>query len=307
MKVIFVSSGNSGKLSPIVQSQGESLARNGIEVDYFLIQGKGIKGYLSNVGKLKKYFKNNPHDCVHAHYSWSAIVATLAGCKKLTVSLMGSDVKSSKFQKSLIHIFSRLFWNKTIVKSEDMKQNLGLVNAIVIPNGVNFDQFYPKNKKETQQSLGWDTEVINLLFAGNPSRKVKNFSLVEKTIQKMQIKDIVLHTLVDVAFDKMNDYYNAADGVLLSSIWEGSPNVIKEAMACDKPILSTDVGDVRYNFGNEKGFFLSSHDVLDYHKKTLSLIEFIESGKEVNGRQRLINLGLEQNAIARKIIECYQY
>jgi glycosyltransferase involved in cell wall biosynthesis len=274
MKIIFVSSGNSGQISPIVLSQGESLEKKGVEVSYFLIKGKGIKGYLSNVGRLRQFLKSTPHDFVHAHYSWSAIVATLAGSKKLVVSLMGSDVKSSRIQKRIILFFSRFFWKKTIVKSTDMKDNLGLSDAVVIPNGVNFQQFYPKDKLEAQANLQWDSQKINLLFAGNPNRHVKNFPLVKQSLKAIGNTNIVLHTLEDVPFKQMNDYYNAADGVLLSSLWEGSPNVIKEAMACNKPILSTNVGDVKYNFGNEEGFFIASHQPSEYQARILDLLKY---------------------------------
>lgn len=91
-KVLFVSSGNSkAGISPIVRSQDESLKRNGIDLDYFTIVGKGTKGYLKNIPRLRKFLGTNNYDLIHAHYSLPAIVASLS-CKLPTVvSLMGSD------------------------------------------------------------------------------------------------------------------------------------------------------------------------------------------------------------------------
>ena len=93
MTILFISSGNSGKISPIVKAQADSLIKKGVAIDFFLIKGKGLTGYLKSIFILRKFIKKNNYDLYHAHYSLSAFVATLAGCKPLVVSLMGSDVK----------------------------------------------------------------------------------------------------------------------------------------------------------------------------------------------------------------------
>ena len=104
MKVLFVSSGNSGKIDPIASSQTQMLVSAGIHVDNFLIVGKGFKGYLRNIPKLKSHIKNNNYDVVHAHYSLTAFVAALAGAKPLVVSLMGSDVHTNKLNNLIIKL-----------------------------------------------------------------------------------------------------------------------------------------------------------------------------------------------------------
>jgi len=76
LKILFVSSGNSeAGISPIVKNQGESLRRDGIDIDYFTIKRKGIKGYLSNIFSLKKYLKINQYDIIHSHFFLSSFVA----------------------------------------------------------------------------------------------------------------------------------------------------------------------------------------------------------------------------------------
>ena len=98
MKLLFVSSGNSKNgISTIIKNQGVSLKNQDIELDFFTIEGKGIKGYLKSIPYLKKQLKENKYDIVHAHYSLSAFTASLAGAKPLIVSLMGSDVKSKGY------------------------------------------------------------------------------------------------------------------------------------------------------------------------------------------------------------------
>ena len=109
MRVLFVCSGNSGDgISPIIRNQANSLISEGIRVDVYAIQKKGVIGYLRTVPELHQFFKKNKYDVIHAHYSKSAYVATLAGAKPLVTSLMGTDVYSSLIDRLLIKFFSRI-------------------------------------------------------------------------------------------------------------------------------------------------------------------------------------------------------
>src|SRR5690554_3194169 len=126
MKVLFVSSGNCDlfEISPIIKSQGDSLKRIGVDLDYYSIKGKGILGYLRNIPDLRNEIKTGEYDLVHAHYSFSAILVSLATSIPVFVSLMGSDVQGSAFSRFVIRVFSYYKWRATIVKSEDMRQKI---------------------------------------------------------------------------------------------------------------------------------------------------------------------------------------
>lgn len=306
MTILFVSSGNSGKISSIVKAQADSLIKKGVVIDFFLIKGKGVTGYFKSIFILRKFIKKNNYDLYHAHYSLSAFVATLAGCKPLVVSLMGSDVKKDNLLKPVINFFSKYLWKKTIVKSEDMKTSLGLWEVKVIPNGVNLLQFYPMDKNDVQKELQWEPHKIHLLFAANSNSPVKNFDLAKSAFDDLNDSEIVLHTLENVPFNQMNLYYNASDAVLLSSLWEGSPNVIKEALACNKPLLSTDVGDVKSNFSQVEGVFIASQSLVDYSIKLKALINFVKEKKESNGRIKIKALNLDTENIAIKLLNIYK-
>ncbi len=250
MKVLFVSSGNSKfGISPIICNQGESLKKEGILLEYFTIQGKGFLGYLKNIKKLKEVLKKNDFDIIHSHYSLSSFVASLAGGKNHVVSLMGSDVNSGFVFRRLIKVFNLFFWKKCFVKSEQMKQKIGLKDVEVVPNGVDIDKFKSLSKSKCQKELGWIENRKHIFFPANPERKGKNFKLAELAVKLLNDDQVELHSISNVPHEKMAVLFNAADSVLFTSISEGSPNVIKEAMACNCPIISTNVGDVGWVIG----------------------------------------------------------
>ncbi len=309
MKVLFVSSGNSNSgISPIVYCQGESLKKNlSVEIKYYTIKGKGFKGYLNNIIPLKKYLKNNNFDVIHAHYSLSAFVASLAGANPLIISLMGSDVKSKGLIKVFIYVFKLIFrWKQLIVKSEDMKKNLGIKNTVIIPNGVDFELFIPKEKNISQAKLKWKSSNKHILFAANPNRFEKNFKLANQALSIINDPTIEIHFLENVPHDEISIWMNAADVILLTSLWEGSPNVIKESMACNRPVVSTMVGDISWLFGDEPGHFISTFEPINLAESISLALNYAQNHLNTNGRDRLAMLGLKSEDIAKRIIGIYQ-
>ena len=335
LKVLFIASGNHGAPSPVIQNQGDALVSEGVIVDYFLIKGKGIKGYLRNVMPLRKYMKVHQYDAIHAHYSLSAFVASLAGIKPLVVSLMGSDVKTAGWYKFIIRLFAWLFrWKAIIVKSNDMYRSLGIRRAIIIPNGVNMDRFQPMDKTECQKRLGWQTSnnknevnralaaekpqttnyklqttnhISHILFPAASSRPEKDFALAEAAVKitnhKSQITNhVVLHPFDNTPNTETPYWYNAADVVLMTSKWEGSPNVIKEAMACSRPIVATNVGDIAERMSGVDGCYVAQSRE---PQELASLIEKALAFSQTKGRERIILDGLDSHDVNHRLIEVY--
>lgn len=302
MKILFVSSGNSKSgISPIIKNQGVSLRNLGHDVTFYTIKGKGALGYLKNIFTLRNYLKTTNFDIIHAHYSLSAIVASLAGANPLFVSLMGSDVKASSFSKYTIKAFNAAFWKKTIVKSEDMKRACGIKNAVIIPNGVDFKKFQEYDQEEALKKIGWNPDYIHILFVAHPGRPEKNFSLAKNAFDLLTNDRLQLQTLVDVPHEKMPYYFNAAEVVLLTSLWEGSPNVIKEAMVCNRKIVATNVGDIKELTGSTSGCFVTGfqpEEVAQAIQKALIL------PSKTEGRKAIPHL--DDQIIAERIAQLYQ-
>lgn len=309
MKVLFVSSGNKGTgLNPIIKNQGEALVKAGVEVVYYPIVGKGIKGYLKNVMPLRKHIRANHYDAVHAHYSLTAFAVSLAGRRDLVVSLMGSDVKASKRYKTIIKCFAKLFrWKTIIVKSRDMYASLGMSEAMIIPNGVDMERFRPIEQADCQKQLGWNSEHRHILFPANPARPEKDYALAEAAVEIVRKKidqTIDIHVFENVPNEETPYHYNAADVVLMTSKWEGSPNAIKEAMACRRPIVSTNVGDVAERLCGVEGCYVAES------RKPEELAELLAKalafGKRTEGGKKIENDGLTNDKVAERLMEIYR-
>lgn len=305
MKILFVGSGNktNGEPSILIKNQAISLEKKGCQVEYYLIQGKGFIGYLKNIPSLRKKIKEANFDVLHAHYSLSGFILSLSSLflnqSKKIVSLMGSDTQIFGIKRFIIQTFHCLFWDATIVKTQKMKEELNLKTAHVIPNGVNLNSF----------DLHQDNIKNTVLFAADPSRKSKNFLLAKAAIEHLEslnYKDVEFKIKFNISHQEMIKEIQSAGCVLLTSLWEGSPNIIKEAMACNRPIVSTKVGDVHWLLQGVFGCFIVNSNAKDVGEGIISSLQFSNQQGQTNGRSKLIQLGLDSESIADRLIEIYR-
>lgn len=321
MKVLFVSSGNSSdfNIAPFIKTQGESLRDIGVDVQYFLVCGKGIFGYLKASIELKNYLKKQFIDIIHAHYGWCGIVALLSRQKqKIVVSFMGDDIVGTvgkNLQYTLIgnvvawlNIFlARHFYDYVIVKSDDLLSRINRnKNIAVIPNGVDFNSFYEIYSADIQKKVEFKVGKKCIVFVSNPSRPEKNYELANQAVLRADIPDTELLPIYNIPNHNLVYYYNTAACLVLTSFHEGSPNVIKEAMACNCPIVSTDVGDVSWVFGKTEGCFVASFDPQDFAAKIKLAIDFVKQKGRTKGRERIFELGLDAKTVAKKILAVYR-
>jgi glycosyltransferase involved in cell wall biosynthesis len=121
----------------------------------------------------------------------------------------------------------------------------------------------------------------------------------------MDIVDSQLKVVYNKTHEEILSEILQTDILLLTSRWEGSPNIIKEAMACNRPIVATDVGDIRWLFGNEPGHYICDFDPQDIAAKIEQALDFNDKNGRTNGRNRIIELGLDSISIAKKLESVY--
>jgi glycosyltransferase involved in cell wall biosynthesis len=303
MRVLFVASGNSGDAGVIVRNQAESLRREGIVTEFFLIKGKGLKGYITGALNLRQHLKKNKYSLIHAHYGFSGIVASFCRPGPVVVSLMGSDIYSSRMICMLNRLFCRNVWDATIVKSPGMAERMNDCNVRIIPNGVDLQRFIPMDKGQARLRSGITEKKIIILFIADPSRREKNFKLANESVSILNRKDVELLPLYNAPNSEVPLYLNSADILLLTSLWEGSVNVVKEAMACNLPVVSVDTGDVRENISGIEGCYITGYDS---HEIANAISKSLEFGGRSNGRERIMRKGLDSVSIAKKIISLYE-
>lgn len=303
MKVLFINSANGRDgISPIVKAQGRSLEIAGVEVGYFPLIGKGIKGYIANIPLLKTYIRTFNPDIIHAHYSLSGFLASFCTRKPVIVSIMGSFPRKS-IKLFFVRFFSKLLWKETIVKSELTRNQIGFQNLHIIPNGVDTEVFFPQDMVIARKRLGLNPEKQYVLFAAETTRPEKNYELAQMAFLKIAHPDIELLSISGVSHFEISMYLSAVDVLILTSLNEGSPNIIKEAMCCNCPIVTSNVGDVERTIGNTEGcVIINGYNPDDYSKA----IEFVlNRNMRTNGQQRIIELELDSNIVAKKIINLY--
>ena len=308
MNILIVCSGNAPhfnfeKHQAFIYDQLQALQQilPDAQFDTFFIRGKGVSGYLSSLKKLKHTLREKKYRCVHAHFCHSAMLANLQRSVPVVSTFHGSDINMSK--NRMISAIVGLLSRKTIYVSQKLRENAIVTSKkkdYVIPCGVDFDRFKPMPKMAARQTMGLNSEKKIILFASSFDVPVKNAALAKNAIELLNNPDVILMELKGYTRDEVSLLLSAADVALMTSFSEGSPQFIKEAMACNCPIVTTDVGDVREVIGDTEGCYITGYDPEDVAEK----IELaLALNKRTNGREKIKHL--DNQRIARKILDVY--
>lgn len=302
MKVLIVANHNTGRFSPFVVEQVESLRKAGVEIDYFGIVGKGAWGYLRNLPALQRKIKEWKPDIVHAHYGLSGLLATLQNRVPVVVTYHGSDIHGGGLILKLSQIcMKRAAYNIFVSEKLRQRANYTKKNLQVLPCGVNIEEFVPMGKDEARIKLGWGMKKNYVLFAGAFDNVVKNAPLAKEATDMLngaELMELKGYTRRQVCLAM-----NACDCLLMTSHNEGSPQVIKEAMACNTPVVSVRVGDVEDVVKGTIGCHIADYDAVDIANKLIAAFAF---GSRTAGRQRIIELGLSNELVAKRVKRVYE-
>ncbi len=302
MRVLIVASYNKGRFVPFILEQSEALKAQDCEIAFFGLQGKGIRGYLKNLSALKKRIKEFCPDAVHAHYGLSGLLANLQRKVPVVTTYHGSDINDRKvlpFSKLAMRLSA---WN-IFVSQKTMKIAKPKRKYSLLPCGIDLSVLQQTPKNEARQKMGLASNRKYVLFAGAFDNAVKNAPLAKEAIALMQDNNLELLELKGYSREEVTLLMCAADAFLMTSFTEGSPQVIKEALACGCPIVSVDVGDVKERTEGVEGCFVSKtrepNELADLLGKALAF------ERRTQGREKVIADGLDNELVAKKLMEIY--
>lgn len=295
MKVLKVAS-NNDVVSPFIIDQAEALKKCNIDIDYFLIRGAGIKGYIKNYSKLINKIKEFKPDVIHAHYGFSGLLSCFQRKVPVITTFHGSDIniEKNRFFSKLAYKLSK----KSIFVSKDLANLLKVKNPIVIPCGVDFHIFKPFDKKEERKFFNLDVDKKYVLFSSSFQNKVKNYPLAKEAIDSLDRVELL--ELKGYSREEVARLMSAVDAVIMTSFTEGSPQFIKEALSCNCSVVSVNVGDVEELFKNKDGVFLAKRDSTDIAEKLSKAIVYGKTSNRDKMRE------FDNSLIAKKITELYQ-
>jgi len=285
-----------------VQQQVASLQREGVDVDVLYVDVKKSKLlYGWSFIPLQRRVLTHRYDLVHAHYVFAGVVARSQFRFPVVLTHHGDEAFYS-WQAHLSRLISRLV-DKTIVVTEPIKKSIGLESSVVIPCGVDFDIFKPLDKAWAREQLGLPAEKRLVLFVGRYTEYRKRFDIVQDAVAQLKTAgmDVELIVAYKETYEKVPLYMNACDAMVLPSDREGSPQVVKEAMACNLPVVSVDVGDVPDVLAGVRNCYVSPRDPASIAGKLALILERCErsDGREKTRRYEL-------GSIARRIIAVYE-
>ena len=297
MKVLIVARYKENGFAPFVTEQVAALEGVGVECRMFPVKSNS---YLRYYPELKRAIRSFRPDIVHAHYGFCGLLANLQRRVPVVTTYHGSDINNPKVRRlskmAILLSAYNLFVTQKNIDLARPKRNFAL-----IPCGINLADFPVVEKSEARRKMGLAKDVKYVLFAGALDNHIKNASLAQAAVS--QLPGVQLLELKGYSRPQVALLMQAVDVMIMTSISEGSPQVIKEALACGCPIVSVDVGDVRERVEGVEGCYVTKphklEELVSWLEKALSF------GKRTNGRNAIIRDGLTSEAVASRLKKVY--
>jgi teichuronic acid biosynthesis glycosyltransferase TuaC len=321
LRVLMITSGwpqpGQPQTTHFVKRQAEFLRHAGVDVEVFQFRGGGRLGsYLAAWRRVRPKIHGGAYDLVHAQFGQSGLRA-LPKRLPLVVTFRGDDIQGiisdrsgrvalrGKLLRTLCRTVARRA-DAVVVVSAHMKTFFRTSAPIaVLPSGIDFDLFRPTPREVARRRLDWPSEKRLVLFAGNPEKRRKRYALARAAVDVLN-RTLPAELIVawGVPHTQVPLYMSACDALVFTSMQEGSPNVVKEALACNLPVVSVAVGDVpdRLRAVPGGGCELTA----DERPETIAaaLERVLRRGKRIAGRVAVQHLA--ESAITAQLIDVYR-
>lgn len=300
---------------PFVTEQGEAIRAQGCDVDYFLVRGS----YIKAVKALKTKIREFKPDVVHAHYGLSAITAELQSLVPVVTTFHNGETHN--WHVNLMTSLMSLRAKHVIYVAPHIREKVYFKakNYSIIPCGVTLEDCVLTDKDEARMKLGWEDEKKYIMFGGAFSNERKNYALLRDAVERLAnegMNDVECIEMKGLTRSQCVLRMCACDVFALPTKNEGSPQALKEAMACNCPIVATDVADIKYLLGDLPGHYVLANKKgtpADWEGDESSVDEMAELLKNAllfegrtKGRERIVELGYPNEQVAKRIISIYE-
>jgi len=284
------------------RTQMDSLDRRGVDYEILEVPGESVGkkagvnrtpvDYLRFFPVVRRAITGGEFDLVHANYGLTAPHALAQSRLPVVLSLWGSDVNGPFGWVSKL---TAPRCEAVVVMSAQLGEQLPS-EYTVLPHGIDLEQFSPMPQSAAREALGWERDAHHVLFPAPIAREEKDFPRARRVVRAARgdlSKPLVLQTPnMDVPHDRMPVWMNAADALLITSRHEGLPNAVKEALACNLPVVSTDVGSIRERL---EPVSLSTVGTTDAELVD-ALVDTLRDGGRSDGREAVTDLDVDRVA-----------
>lgn len=297
-----------------VRSQVKALRDFGVDVGVLVLEGRWRKLiYLTGVPRLHSRLRQERFDVVHAHYSYVGVVARTQWRVPIVLTYHGSDLQGAPDSDGRYALSDRIIGaggrafaevvDTVIVQNDEMARRLRRGDAHVIPHEVDLSLFTPFDRDTARAELGLDPRRPYVLFAASPHKPNKNFPLAQAAIELVRKThpDVELVVVHRDPQPRLMLHMNACDVLVFPSRMEGSPNIIKQAMACNLPIVASRAGDIAQLIGGTEGCHLAGFSAYEF--ATLLSAE-LDRRRRTNGRRAMAQFAPE--IVARRLVSVYE-
>lgn len=307
--VMVIPGKEGGNELPFARRQARALTNSGMQVTLFFFDGRtSLRGLWQARRGFKACCEQARPDVVHAQYGTvTALFAVLFSPAPVVITFHGSDLNATPTDGRIRDLLGRamsqvaaFFAAGIICVSKGLRDRLWWrrEEVQILPMGVDLAHFRPMDRNTCRAELGWSVEERIILFNGNnPALKRLDIAEQVEVLLKARDTQVRLHVLTGMTdAARMPVLMNASDALLLCSDREGSPTMVKEAMACGIPVVSNDVGDVRERtIGVTPGAVVAQ----DASALAAALEAVLRQGGRSNGRERAEENGIDAAAIDR--------
>ena len=298
------------------REQIASLSALGVTSTTFYIENRTSGTHLLNdVGELRKFLGSNSQDLIHAHYgtATATLGAVVRGKAKLVISFRGSDLQWDPAKSWLRDTFSRtlsqiavLPADATICVSEPLQSRILFQKKkqLVLSDGIDLGLFMPEPQWQAREALGWNQDESVVLFSARPDQTGKGIELVQEVMRRLKrrLPNCRLeHLRGEVSKDQVARSMNASNCLIMASLREGSPNIVKEALACNLPVISSPVGDVPELLEGVSPSAVVERTTENFAQ---ALLTILQKRKRSNGRIKAEDFGMESTA--NRLLSFYQ-